>query len=87
LAVELSVVLEVVSTSGTAVQFDDVEVVRLTGLGAEAESLLSEGFAEVSCYWVFRGSWGVSTTSHSVLDLRSLANLTLNVEYNFEMLA
>ncbi len=80
--------LEVVSTaSSTPVDFDDVEVTRLYGWGGSAEQLLSEPFTStLPTDWTFStGDWSISSSGHKRLIMRTLVNLSLNVEYQYEM--
>jgi Tc toxin complex TcA C-terminal TcB-binding domain len=71
------------------VAFDDAKVVRLTGLGAEAETLLSEPFTkELPQDWVFvdgDSPWSIAPEGHSLLDLSSLLNSVLSLDYRYQM--
>jgi hypothetical protein len=71
------------------VAFDDARVVRLTGTGAEAETLLSEPFTmELPQDWVFvdgNSPWSIAPEGHSLLDLSSLLNSVLSLDYRYQM--
>ncbi len=71
------------------VRFDDVEVVRLSALGAEAETLLSEPFtATLPLDWQFvdgSAPWSIDAAGHPQMDFDALANLRLKVDYLHEM--
>jgi hypothetical protein len=83
-----SVSLQVVSGAGPAA-FDDVKVVRLTGKGATAETLLSEPFISVlPKAWTFQDGaapWSISTTAYRQLDLSGLLNAVLNLDYRYQI--
>jgi hypothetical protein len=82
-----SVAMEVVSGSRPAA-FDDAEVVRLTGLGLQAERLLQERFtASVPSGWTFADGdqpWTIAAQGHPLLDLSKLRNVILSLDYRFE---
>ena len=82
-----SIALEVVTGAATA-QFDDVKVVRLTGRGDEAETLLSQPFtAALPGDWVFDGAtpWSIDSRGHRRLDLSTLVNVVLSIDYTHQM--
>jgi hypothetical protein len=76
-------------SASQAVEFDDVQVVRVTKLWAEAETLLAEPFtASLPANWTFKTAgmpWAIDPGGHERLDLRSLQNLTLKIDYAHEM--
>jgi hypothetical protein len=83
--------LQVVATDGARpVVFDDLQVVRLTGKGAEAETLLAEPFtAQLPDGWTRADGdkpWAVAPGGHPVMDLATLANVTLSLDYRYQML-
>ena len=69
------------------IPFDDLQVVRLTRLGAVREGLLSEPFTEnLPDDWTFTSGtnpWAISATRHKRLDLAKLLNVVLTVDYEF----
>jgi hypothetical protein len=71
------------------VWFDDVQVFRLTGRGAAAETLLVEPFTKVLPQgWSFvdgANPWAISPMGHRRLDLSGLLNVVLHVEYRYQM--
>jgi hypothetical protein len=85
-----TVALQVLTSDVTAgVEFDDVRVVRLTGKGAEAETLLSEPFtAKLPADWAFVNGdrpWAIAPRGHRRLDLSPLLNLVLQLDYRYQM--
>jgi hypothetical protein len=84
-----TIAIQVVATDGAAqVLVDDVRVVRLTGKGLEAEALLSEPFtATLPLDWTFvdgEGPWSIAARGHRLLDLSSLQNVVLSVDYRYQ---
>lgn len=83
-----TVALQVTANGTGAAEFDDVEVVRLTGNGTEAESLLSEPFtSSLPDDWTFvdgSTAWAISSSGHAILDLTELVDLVFKVDYLFE---
>lgn len=85
-----TVALHVLTASAAEpVDYDDVKVVRLTGKGAEAETLLSEPFtAQLPNDWAFvdgDSPWAISPKGHKLLDLSPLLNLVLSLDYLHQM--
>ncbi len=83
-----TVALAVDAVGGSAVEFDDLQVSRLTHLGQAAELLLSEPFTTTlpTATWAFTDgttAWAISSTGHPRLDLSKLLNLTWTVDYQF----
>jgi hypothetical protein len=81
-----TVALEAFKTPGNiAVEFDDVEVVRLHASGQEAERLLREPFTPaLPGDWIFTDGtrpWAISPNGHPTLDLTGLLNATLRLDY------
>jgi hypothetical protein len=80
---------QVVATDGAEpVWFDDVKVIRLTGKGMPAETLLAEPFTtELPADWTFSGAtpWAISAAPSSVMDLSPLLNVVLSLDYRYEM--
>lgn len=74
------------ASSGEEPEFDDVVVTELTGLGVAASQLLSEPFDEVTLptTWTFAGTWEHGATPPRKLDLTSLAEGELLLEYTHE---
>jgi hypothetical protein len=74
-------------TGPVPVELDDLEVVRLTGLGVEAEQLLFEPFTtSLPSTWSFPdGTWTISTNKHNRLDLSTLLSVGLKVDYQHEL--
>lgn len=83
-----AVALRVPAAGATEVAFDDLQVVRLTRLGAVRESLLSESFQKgLPADWTFTDGakpWAISKLRHKRLDLGKLLNVVLTVDYRFE---
>lgn len=83
-----TVALQVTATGSAPAEFDDIDVVRLTGKGAEAETLLSEPFTStLSDDWTFvdgAAAWAISSTGHSILNLSELFDVVFKVDYLFE---
>jgi hypothetical protein len=77
------------ATGSGRVRFDELEVVRLSGLGVEAETLLAEPFTgQLPAAWQFVDGgqpWAVEPTGHPRMDLGSLVNLRLKIDYLHEM--
>ena len=69
------------------VMFDDLQVIRLTRVGAVRETLLSEPFqSKLPPEWTFTDGvkrWAVSSAKHRRLDLAKLLNVVLTVDYEF----
>jgi hypothetical protein len=85
-----TVALQVLAADGpAAVELDDVRVVRLTGKGVEAETLLSEPFtAKLPADWTFVDGdrpWEIARRGHRRLELTSLLNLVLQLDYRYQM--
>jgi hypothetical protein len=82
-----TVALGVAGAKTVGVAFDDVQVIRLTRLGAARETLLSEPFlTKLPPDWVFAHGvkpWEVSKERHKRLDLSRLLNVVLTVDYSF----
>ena len=81
--------IQVVATAGAApVDVDDAKVVRLTGKGLEAETLLAEPFtAALPLDWTFvdgESPWSIAPRGHRLLDLSSLQNVVLSVDYRYQ---
>jgi hypothetical protein len=80
---------QVVATDGAEpVWFDDVKVIRLTGKGMPAETLLAEPFTtELPADWTFSGAtpWAISAAPSPVMDLSPLLNVVLSLDYRYEM--
>lgn len=85
-----SVALQVVTNGGTeAIRFDDVKVIRLTGKGLAAETLLSEPFtALLPRDWTFAdgtSQWEIAPRGTPILDLSQLFNVILSLDYRYQM--
>ncbi|HVG95944.1 MAG TPA: hypothetical protein VNK05_03525, partial [Chloroflexota bacterium] len=85
-----TVSLQVLATDGdSAVDLDDVQVVRLTGKGAVAETLLDEPFtASLPADWAFVDGdrpWAIAPRGHRLLDLSPLLSLVLQLDYRYQM--
>ena len=82
-----TVALRVAAVGNADVAFDDLQVVRLTQLGAPREVVLSEPFtANLPEDWTFTDGqtpWGISNTRHKRLDLVKLLNVVLRIDYKF----
>jgi hypothetical protein len=83
-----TVALRVAAVGTEDIAFDDVQVVRLTRLGAVRETLLSEPFeSTLPADWTFIDGttrWAISKARHKRLDLAKLLNVVLTVDYQFE---
>jgi len=82
-----TVALRVDSVVTSDVMFDDLQVIRLTRVGAVRETILSEPFqTKLSPEWtVIDGAkgWAISPARHPRLDLAKLLNVVLTVDYQF----
>jgi hypothetical protein len=84
-----TVALQAMATDGVdPILFDDVRVVRLTGKGVEAETLLAEPFTlSLPPDWTFvdgESPWSIAPRGHRLLDLQSLQNVVLSVDYRYQ---
>jgi hypothetical protein len=84
-----SVGLRVISSGAKPVLLDDMHVVRLTGLGLEAETLLNEPFtAQLPAEWTFANgasNWSIAAEGIPLLDLSQLFNVVLSLDYTYQM--
>jgi len=83
-----TVALRVAAVGTAPVSFCDLQVARLTRLGAVRESLLSEAFAGARPDgWALADGgkgWAVSPIRQKRLDLSKLLNVVLTVDYTFK---